>query len=415
MTPRAITACRCCGSEALVSILSLGEQVLTGTFPRSPAEPVTSGPLELVKCHGDDPCGLVQLRHTYDSRELYGRNYGFRSSLNQTMVRHLGETASELLSRYPRHEGDLVLDIGSNDGTLLSFMPRESLRVGIDPTIAKYREFYDPSINAIPDFFTAELFRERFGDRRAAQVTTIAMFYDLDDPLAFVRDVAAVLAPEGVWHFEQSYLPAMLSSDAYDTICHEQLEYYALRQVQWLLGRCGLRVIDASLNDVNGGSFAVTACHEGASHETNTPAIEALESIERRQRLDTLAPYAAFAERVASHRERLLALLAELRASGASVLGYGASTKGNVILQYCGLTANEIPAMAEVNRDKFGAFTPGSNIPIISEEEAHARRPDYFLVMPWHFRENLVQREAEFLRRGGKMIFPLPSISIVGS
>jgi hypothetical protein len=415
MLPTEISACRCCGNARLELILSLGVQHLTGVFPRSTQEQLTSGPLELVKCFGADACGLVQLRHTYDSSEMYGDNYGYRSALNQSMVRHLGGTAATILAKYPCPDGAIVLDIGSNDGTTLSFMPRSARRVGMDPTIVKYGQYYDPAIHAIPEFFSAARFREFYGDERAQIVTSIAMFYDLDDPLSFVRDIAAVLAPEGVWYFEQSYLPTMLTQNAYDTICHEHLEYYALSQIQWMMKRAGLRVIDVQQNDVNGGSFSVAVCHEEARHQPNVAAIDALMHLECAAKLDSMAPYQAFQARVDAHRCELMALLESIRSTGASVLGYGASTKGNVILQYCGLTTSEIPAIAEVNPDKFGAFTPGTNIPIISETEAHARNPDYLLVMPWHFRENLIQREAAFLQRGGKMIFPLPEISIVES
>lgn len=412
MKPTELSACRCCGNTRLEMILSLGVQQLTGIFPRSPNEQVTEGPLELVKCFGEDACGLVQLRHTYDASEMYGDNYGYRSGLNQSMVRHLGATVGRLLEKHPVKYNGIVLDIGSNDGTLLSFMPKTARRVGMDPTIAKYGQFYDPAIDKIADFFSAATFAKSYGKERAEIVTSIAMFYDLEDPLAFVREIAAVLAPKGVWYLEQSYLPTMLTQTAYDTICHEHLEYYALKQIKWLMGRAGLRVIDVELNDVNGGSFSVTVCHENAPHKANTEAIDALETLERDAKLDCLEPYTAFQNRVESHREQLLSLLADIRSRGATVFGYGASTKGNVILQYCGLTAQQIPAIAEVNSDKYGAFTPGTHIPIISEADAHARNPEYFLVMPWHFRENLIQREAEFMRRGGKMIFPLPEISI---
>ncbi len=408
-----IKACRCCGNTKLESILSLGVQELTGVFPRSATEKVTSGPLELVKCFGADACGLVQLRQSYDSSEMYGDNYGYRSGLNQSMVRHLGNTVSRILAKYPVEDDAIVLDIGSNDGTTLSFMPESARRVGMDPTIVKYGQYYKPGIQAIPEFFSAATFQKHHGEQKASIVTSIAMFYDLEDPLAFVRDIAKVLAPDGIWYFEQSYLPTMLSQNAYDTICHEHLEYYAFSQIQWMLQKCGLRVNDVLVNDVNGGSFAITACHEASSHRPNTAAIDALIAQERAEALDTMAPYEAFQRRVAAHRDDLLEMITRLRAQGASVLGYGASTKGNVILQYCGLTTAEIPAIAEVNPDKFGAFTPGTHIPIISETDAHAQQPDYLLVMPWHFRENLIQREANFLARGGKMIFPLPEISIV--
>ncbi len=413
MKPIELAACRCCGNRRLELVLSLGVQTLTGVFPRSADERITAGPLELVKCFGADACGLVQLRHRYDASEMYGQNYGYRSGLNQSMVRHLGESVTALLAKHPRAEGAIALDIGSNDGTLLSFVPPTLRRIGMDPTIVKYGQFYQPGIEKVADFFSAARFREHCGDARAAQITSIAMFYDLEDPLAFVRDIAAVLAEDGVWYFEQSYLPTMLTQNAYDTICHEHLEYYSLKQVTWLLERAGLRVADVRLNDVNGGSFSVTAVRAESDIPSNVDAIRRIEEREREQQLDSLATYETFRTRVETHRDALVALLADLRAQGASVLGYGASTKGNVLLQYCGLTPQQIPAIAEVNPDKFGALTPGTLIPIISEAEAHARHPDYFLVMPWHFRDNLIQREAEFLRGGGKMIFPLPEISVV--
>ena len=309
---------------------------------------------------------------------------------------------------------DLVLDIGSNDGTLLGCYPEIVTRVGIDPTAAKFREFYKPGIEIIPDFFSAEEFRQRFGARKPRIITSIAMFYDLETPESFVEQVASILADDGIWHFEQSYLPAMLETTAYDTVCHEHLEYYCLKQVKWMMDHGGLKLIDVELNDINGGSFAVTVTKAESPLRPNSSAIEGLLKEEQKAGLDTPRPYQQFRERVWKHREELLALLTKLRGEGATVLGYGASTKGNVILQFCGITTALLPCIAEVNTDKFGRFTPGTHIPIVSEAEAHAMKPDYFLVMPWHFRKNLIEREAAFLKRGGKMIFPLPNIEIIG-
>ena len=412
---RQIEHCRVCGSPNLTSALALGEQYLTGVFPRSLDETITRGPLELVRCDGEQACGLVQLRHSYESSEVYGTSYGYRSGLNQSMVDHLRSKVGDL----QRFVGgltaqDLVLDIGSNDGTLLGCYPEAVTRIGIDPTAAKFREFYKPGIEIIPDFFSAEAFRSRLRTRKARIVTSIAMFYDLEAPQSFVEQVASVLADDGIWHFEQSYLPAMLAANAYDTVCHEHLEYYCLKQVKWMMDRGGLKLIDVELNDTNGGSFAVTVAKADSPLPSNSSVIERMLRGEEKAGLDTPIPYAQFRERVWKHREDLLALLTKLRDEGANVLGYGASTKGNVILQFCGITASLLPCIAEVNTDKFGRFTPGTHIPIVSEAEAHAMKPDYFLVMPWHFRENLIQREAAFLKRGGKMIFPLPNIEIVG-
>ncbi len=413
---RTVNSCRICGNTELVSILHLGDQSLTGVFPRRRDQQLTKGPLELVKCEGgDDACGLVQLHHSYDSGEMYGENYGYRSSLNASMVAHLRRKVESLLKVVQLGGDDIVLDIGSNDGTTLSFYPDNVTRIGMDPTAARFREYYKPGIHVVPDFFSASRFDQEMGGRKARIVTSIAMFYDLEQPLEFVRQVQQVLAEDGVWHFEQSYMPTMLSQTAYDTICHEHLEYYGLRQIQWMIERCGLRILDVQLNDVNGGCFAVTVVKESSPLKSNTDAIERIALEEERAGMNTVAPLRRFTDRVFEHRDKLTSLLHDLRKNGSKVVGYGASTKGNVILQFCGLTTDDVPAIADVNEDKFGCFTPGTGIPIISEADGHAMKPDYFLVLPWHFRQNLVQREQNFLRDGGKMIFPLPAIEVVGN
>jgi hypothetical protein len=407
-----ITKCRMTGSPNLVSILDLGAQHLTGVFPPSPSTPVTKGPVELVLCTDG---GLLQLRQSYDLGEMYGDNYGYRSGLNRSMVTHLEKKAAILESVAGPEAGDIVLDIGSNDATLLkAYREVGQRRGGIDPSAGKFREFYPPNIGLVTDFFSVAAFRELFGKGKAKIVTSIAMFYDLERPLEFVKAVAEILADDGIWHFEQSYMPSMLDTCAYDTICQEHLEYYGMTQVQWLLEQAGLKVVDVQLNAVNGGSFAVTAAHGHSKYASNATALTALLEDERRRELGKPEAYAAFRDAVFRHREELPALVRRLRADGKKVFGYGASTKGNVLLQFCGLGPEDLTCIADVNPDKHGCFTPGTNIPIVSEQEAHAQRPDYFLVLPWHFRENLVSRERDFLARGGKMIFPLPSITVVG-
>jgi cyclopropane fatty-acyl-phospholipid synthase-like methyltransferase len=412
-----IQQCRICGNADLVPVLNLGTQYLTGVFPSGPDQQLTCGPLELIRCNIGDPrrhCGLVQLRQTYQLSEMYGQNYGYRSGLNRAMVSHLHEIVEHVRQLVPTASGDLVLDIGSNDGTLLSHYPAGGPTLcGIDPTAAKFRRYYREDIRVIPDFFSAELVRRRFGDQRARIITSIAMFYDLQRPLEFVRQIRDLLADDGVWLLEQSYLPAMLRANAYDTICHEHLEYYSLRQIEWLMNQSDMKVVDVTENDANGGSFAVTVARAESRFTPNVERIAAMTAAEEEVGFDTSRPFEAFRQRTFAHRDKLVALLSDVRRSGQTVLGYGASTKGNVILQFCGITAELLPAIAEVNPDKFGRVTPGSLIPILSEAEAHARKPDYLLAFPWHFRETLVQRESEFLRQGGKMIFPLPEIEVV--
>ena len=409
---RAIQACRISGSTHLVSVLNLGEQYLTGVFPKHSGEPVTTGPLELVWC---PKSGLLQLRHSFSANEMYGENYGYRSGLNSSMVNHLRSKAGGLERIRNLQPDEWVLDIGSNDATLLkSYQHRGIRRIGVDPTGSKFRSFYTDDILLIPDFFTADAYLKASGHRRAALITSIAMFYDLEEPAAFVGDVARILAPDGLWHFEQSYMPSMLRANSYDTVCHEHLEYYSLGVVNTLLQQCGLRVANVQMNAINGGSFAVTACHAGAPIPSNRALIEWMLQQEENLSLSSPKPYRQFEERVFSHRADLKRLIQSLVADGKKILGYGASTKGNVLLQFCGLNPSLIPAIADVNPDKLGAYTPGTQIPIISEQEAKALKPDYFLVLPWHFKENILQREREYLASGGKLIFPLPEIEIVG-
>ncbi|GEP06046.1 class I SAM-dependent methyltransferase [Methylobacterium oxalidis] len=404
-----IESCRVSGSPNLIPVLHLGQQELTGVFP-APGEAVTEGPLELVWCPDS---GLLQLAHTYDASEMYGDNYGYRSGLNASMVTHLTQKIDFLEKFVDLKPGDTVLDIGSNDATSLKAYQTSGLRrIGIDPTGAKFRQYYPDDVQLVPDFFSAANFR-KVSDRQAKIVTSIAMFYDLDDPIAFARDIASVLAPDGVWHFEQSYMPAMLRTVSYDTICHEHLEYYSLGVVQKILEAAQLKVLDVQMNGVNGGSFAVTAAPVTSPHKANDAVIDWLLGQEDRMGLNTVRPFREFEDRVFRHKADLTRLLRALAADGKKVLGYGASTKGNVTLQFCGITEKEVSAIAEVNAEKFGRVTPGTHIPIISEAEARAMKPDYFLVLPWHFKEGILQREQEFRAQGGKFIFPFPEIEII--
>jgi hypothetical protein len=406
-----INECRISKSKNLISVLSLGEQYLTGVFPSSKTDELSRGPLDLLWCPDS---GLLQLKQSYSSAEMYGDNYGYRSGLNESMVRHLQNKVNMLARMVSLSSGDAVLDIGSNDATTLRAYDPSLKRIGVDPTGLKFKEYYDSNMILVPDFFSAKTLRATItGDVRPKIITSIAMFYDLEDPTSFVMDIKEALHPEGIWHFEQSYMPSMLRTNSYDTICHEHLEFYSFYVVNKLLEKCGMRVVDVQMNAINGGSFAVTACLNEASFVSNKPIINWLLDQEEKMGLFTPKPFRDFEERVFRHRDDLKKLIEALRNDGKTILGYGASTKGNVLLQFCGLTSDHIPYVAEVNEQKFGCFTPGTNIPIISEKEAHAMNPDYFLVLPWHFKASIIQREQNFIAKGGKFIFPLPEIEIV--
>ena len=410
-TYRAIDECRVGGGSNLVSVLNLGMQALTGVFPKNAHETIGKGPLELV---WSPQSGLLQLKHSFQPSEMYGENYGYRSGLNQSMVDHLTNKVHQLERLVRLSDGETVLDIGSNDCTLLKAYENKGVeRIGIDPTGNKFKAYYPSDVKLVPDFFSAASYLS-VTQKPAKIITSIAMFYDLDLPINFAREVASVLAHDGIWHFEQSYMPSMLRLNSYDTICHEHLEYYSLQVVERILAAADMKIVDVAMNNVNGGSFAVTAAKvANKSIGANRAVIEWMLGQEDRMGLSSPKPFRDFEERVYRHRDDLTRLIRSLTADGKKILGYGASTKGNVVLQFCGFGPSDIPAIAEVNPEKFGRVTPGSHIPIVSEEEAKAMKPDYFLVLPWHFKDGILRREREYLTGGGKFIFPFPEIEII--
>ncbi len=405
-----IDKCRICGNTHLASVLDLGEQMLTGVFPREKGAKVTTGPLRLVKCMGgDEVCGLLQLEHSYDLGEMYGENYGYRSGLNASMVAHLHSKVKKILGQVELREGDLVIDIGSNDSTTLQAYPSSGqVLVGIDPTGVKFRNYYPPHIQLIPDFFSSALVKERFPEQKAKVITSFSMFYDLEDPMGFMRQVYDVLADDGVWVFEQSYMPTMLETNSYDTVCHEHLEFYALRQIKWMADRVGFKIVDVEFNDVNGGSFSVKVA-KSHSNLTLAPSVQKILNQELEKGLDTLIPYQAFAQRVVKTKNDLLEFIKVAHSQGKTVAALGASTKGNVLLQYCRLTEKDVSFIGEVNPEKFGCFTPGTWIPIIPEAELLAKNPDYLIVLPWHFRKFFLENKkfSKFT-----LVFPLPQLLV---
>ena len=408
----AITACRICGSRSLDTVFDLGCLVSCGVFPAADEPTPAPMPLELVQCAG---CGLVQLRHNFQRDDLFRHTYGYRSGINESMKAHLGSIVAAIERRVALRSGDIVLDIGSNDGTTLGLYKTAGLvRVGIDPTIERFLQYYQPGILTVADFFTRDNYRKLKLGGLAKVVTSIAMFYDLPDPNAFVADVRDVLAPDGIWVLEQSYLPTMIDMGSFDTICHEHLEYYGLRQIVLLGERNGLRVIDVALNDANGGSFQITMCHDNQVYPRNDKAINALLDREKAEGYDGRRPIDKLREQIATARDSVMTFLAGAKRDGKLVHGYGASTKGNTLLQYFWVTADLLPAIADRNPTKFGCRTPGTDIPIVSEDESRAMRPDSYFVLPWHFRDGFIAREAQFLGRCGKLVFPLPKFEIAG-
>lgn len=405
--------CRICGNSNLVDVCDFGIQALTGVFPKSIDEKVSSGPLKLTKCHGQDFCGLLQLKHSYDQGEMYGENYGYRSGLNKSMVNHLKAKVEKIEKFVDLSSGDIILDIGSNDSTLLQSYSSEKYNlIGIDPTGIKFKDYYPSHITLVPDFFNAKLFKEKFPQGKAKAITSISMFYDLESPIDFVNDIYEILDDEGVWVFEQSYMPFMLETKSFDTACHEHLEYYAFKQIKWMLDKVGMKVVDLEFNDINGGSFSIMAAKKESNYTECFSLIQDCEKKELELRLDDLDTYKAFNTNVVKAMNELKEKIAEIKNSGKTIYGLGASTKGNVLLQFCGLGPEDLGCIGEVNEEKFGLYTPGTEIPIIPEDELLEKNPDYLLVLPWHF-SGFFKSSSKF--KDVKLLFPLPHLEVYGS
>lgn len=405
-----IKKCRICGNHDLAPVVDLGLMAPTGIFQKFPNN-LPRSKMRLVKCVEDNGkhCGLLQLADSFTPEYLYGNKYGYRSSLNSSMVGHLAKITSVIEEKYKPLHDELIVDIGSNDGALLRCFDDNYSLLGIDPLGEQFRKYYRKDISLESAFFDAELLPSK-----AKIITSIAMFYDLPNPLKFMQDIRDSLALDGVWITEQSYMPFMVENCAYDTICHEHFEYYSLRQMKWMADRVGLKIIHIEFNKINGGSFQVhLALKESDYYEEDTMALYKLCKLEELSGYDGVAPYHKFMDRIRYHKNELMRLIEEINFREDLIIGYGASTKGNVLLQYCGITSEMLPYIADVNTDKHGSHTPGTSIEIISEEEAHKKKPDYLMVFPWHFKENILEREKKFLSNGGRMIFPLPNVEVI--
>lgn len=411
-----VEKCRICGNLDLVPVLDLGVMALTGIFPKKEDGAVPEGPLELVKCHGSAArsCGLLQLGHFFDPKTLFGESYGYRSGLNKAMRRHLQEIAQKIKRLVTFRPGDVVIDIGSNDGTLLNFFSGEDLElIGIDPVGGLFKKYYSGEMQFVPDFFPSRRAKMAPGAKKAKVVTAIAVFYDIDKPAAFLEEVGELLDSQGVCVLEMGYLPSVLENNAYDTVCHEHAAYYTLKQMKWLADRSGFAIVDCEVNQVNGGSFCVVLAKKGSVFAQDRGAIQQRLCDEQRLSFDTLFPFRVFQENISRHRESLRQAIDDLLSEGRQIAGYGASTKGNVLLQFCRLTQREVSYVADVNPDKWGRVCPGTRIPIVSEEEARKRNPDVFLVLPWSFKTVFLDRERDYLQKGGMFLLPLPKVEAI--
>ncbi|MGG9972430.1 class I SAM-dependent methyltransferase [Ferruginibacter sp. SUN002] len=409
------TTCRVCGSSSLTPVIDLGPQYLQGSFVKPGKEMPSQRKINcsLVRCNpqiDENACGLLQMEHSVPSEILYAA-YWYRSGTNATMRNHLKEIVDSTLELLKKDNCN-VLDIGCNDGTLLGYYPNNFEKFGCDPSDVAQEV---KGAKVVQDIFPSAELNSVIKDKKMDVITSIAMFYDLESPVDFVKNIKKYLSPEGIWVFEMSYMPHMLELDSYDTICHEHLEFYSLAVLEKIVSLADMKIFKISFNDINGGSIRCYATHKESGLYYNKENYKLMNDVRQKEfdlELDTDKPYVAFQYRIEKVKNELHDLLVKFKKEGKKVHVYGASTKGNTILQWCDINNMLVDYAAERNPDKYGAYTLGTNIPIISEEESRAMNPDYYLVLPWHFKAEFVEREKEALEKGTGFIFPIPSIDI---
>lgn len=389
------TTCRVCGSAKLRDVVSLGNQYLSDF--REDNKLPDQYPLEVIMCQN---CTLVQLRHTTPPEKLYNDHYGYKSGINNTIKADLADIVAKA-TEY--HKEGTVVDIGANDGTLLSCYYGPYHKIAYEPVPKLAKECESHADLVINDFFSAAAYPTNTD--KAKIITVISCFYDLEDPNKFVSDLVKILDDDGIIVIEQNYLAGMIQQVAFDNICHEHLEFYSLKSLEYLLNRHGLEVFDVETNSINGGAFRTYVRHMNN--------VDKMRQFERKMKLDNQFTYSLFGMKVAQTRKKVYNFIKKVTDEGKSVYLYGASTRGNTLIQACGLDNTMITAAVERNPEKFGKKIASLQIPIISEEEARKQKPDYMLVLPWFFKEEFIEREKEYLMNGGSFIFPLPEFEVV--
>ena len=406
-----ITTCRICDSTNLKIVISLGDQYITSRFPNYCDFSTPKTPIDLCVCQN---CRLLQLYQTTMPSELYEYEYGYRSGISNTMREHLKKYQEEILSIVQLNEGDVIVDIGSNDSTMLQYYSNKLKRIGVDPTGSQFKEYYI-NVELLATYFTHQNFKNIYGDIKCKLVSSISMFYDLPQPVQFAKDIYNILDDNGIWTCEQSYLLSMLKTNSIDTICHEHLEYYSLHQIKEIADRSNFKIIKVEFNDCNGGSFRIYFAKKYSSmYKEDTEVIDKIikEEIEYGLHDDNIFKH--FMDNCDNQINKLKKFIDVVNKNNKKIYIYGASTKGNCLLQYGNITENDIKYAVERNPKKEGKMT-STGIRIIMEEQMRKEQPDYLLVLPWHFKNEIIQRESDFLEKGGQLIFPFPEFEIIGS
>ena len=403
-----IKQCRNCKSKKLIKLFSLGNLCFTGKFS-SIKDDIKKKPVTVVLCKN---CELVQLAHNYDLKYLYGPDYGYRTGINKTMTDHVKKITKTLAKKTSLKKNDLVLDIASNDGTLLNSYEKSIIKFGVDPVLNKYKKNYKKIRYSISGFFSASKVKEKT-KKKFKIISALSVFYDLLNPNKFLRDVKTLLLPEGVFLLEFADLASIIKYKMFDTICHEHLEYYSSKVIFNLVKKNDLRVFDIKQNFINGSSKQYYICHKDSKIRSKRKTITKTLKNESKLKLNKVKTFKEFIQKINFLKKKLNSKIKYIRRNNQNIHCYGASTKGNVLLQYFNIDNKKISFAAERNKNKYGLVTPGSKIKIISEENSRKMKPDYYLVLPWHFKKEILKREKNILRKGTKFIFPLPNFEII--
>tara|TARA_B110000037_G_scaffold223184_1_gene303450 strand:+ start:5277 stop:6509 length:1233 start_codon:yes stop_codon:yes gene_type:complete len=402
-----IKKCRACNSTKLVKSFSLGNIAHAGKFPKNKKVNIPKDYINILFCNN---CYLVQLDRNYDLKYMFNSNYGYRSGINNTMSTHLKNLASTISKNFNLKKNDKVLDIASNDGTLLNHYNNDIIKVGIDPIANKFNRFYKNIDHKIPDFFNSSILKKKklFNFKI---ITALAVLYDLPDPNKFIIDMKEVLDEKGIIIIEVADLYQTLKKNIFDTFCHEHLEYYSYYTLNVLMKKHKLKIFDHKFFDINGGSSRYYICREENKRKINK-RVKIISNLEKKEKIFTNLPLKIFSKKINILKTDFLDLLKDIKTKNKIIHGYGASTKGNILIQYYGLNDSQIDFIAEKNKEKFNSYTPGSKIKIISEIKSRKMKPDFYVVFPWHFKKEILIRENKIRKNGTKFIFPLPSIKI---
>ncbi len=413
--------CKICGNRDLIEVLTLDEQYLSPTFVLSNennelAEIKT--PLTLVLCDkskNENNCGLLQLREITEPDYLY-KEYFYRTATNDTMRKDLKELVDQVLKISNPKSKDIIVDIGANDCTMLNFYDEKFDLVGFEP--AKNIKFLDKGkkIKLINNYFNSKNFKDFFGSKKAKIITSCAMFYDLENPIQFVSDIEEILDNDGIWCCQISYLDSMIRYNNFYDICHEHLSYYSLESFEYLINKQNLKLFYAETNEVNGGSVRLYICKKNSTKYDKDMFIKKLNDLRKKEKmlnLTSIETYSDFENIVNNLKNKTVQFVDKIIKSKKKVLALGASTKGNIILQHFGLTKDKIPYISERNPEKVGLKCLGSDIELISEEKAREINPEAFIVLPWNFKKEIVERERKYLNDGGKLMFVMPFPHVV--